>query len=190
MTDLIEKLRSYNPTSGYSRVMREAADTIESFWQQLHDFALQINGLKKELSESQAIECTTILAASQAREKVLRESLNLLYSWANNWDSEFMNDPDWVNRDVEIVQRAAFLPTDDSTLTMLLVKEFSKGYSRGFANYEEGMKLALAAERERCAKECEGLKRGGDSMNPECWQAGVNRAFMSCAYAIRAIGEE
>jgi hypothetical protein len=55
-----------------------------------------------------------IKAESQAREKVLRESINLLYSWANNWDSEFMNDPDWVNRDVEIVQRAAFLPSDDS----------------------------------------------------------------------------
>jgi hypothetical protein len=55
---------------------------------------------------------------------------------------------------------------------------------------DTALKAALAAERERCAKECEGLKRGGDSMNPECWQAGVNRAFMSCAYAIRAIGEE
>jgi hypothetical protein len=27
--ELIKKLRSYNPTSGYSRVMREAADELE-----------------------------------------------------------------------------------------------------------------------------------------------------------------
>ena len=29
MCKLTEKLRSYNPTSGYSRVMREAADEID-----------------------------------------------------------------------------------------------------------------------------------------------------------------
>lgn len=31
---------------------------------------------------------------------------DLLYSWANNWDSEFMNDPDWKNKDVLIIQEA------------------------------------------------------------------------------------
>lgn len=33
-------------------------------------------------------------------------ALNLLYSWAHNWDSEFMNDPDWKNRDLLIVKEA------------------------------------------------------------------------------------
>lgn len=36
----------------------------------------------------------------------LKAALHLLYSWANNWDSEFMNDPDWKNKDVLIIQEA------------------------------------------------------------------------------------
>lgn len=32
--------------------------------------------------------------------------LNLIYSWANNWDSEFMNDPDWKNIDYPRIQAA------------------------------------------------------------------------------------
>ena len=32
--------------------------------------------------------------------------LNLIYSWANNWDSEFMNDPDWKNTDYPRIQAA------------------------------------------------------------------------------------
>ncbi len=31
---------------------------------------------------------------------------NLIYSWANNWDSEFMNDPDWKNTDYPRIQAA------------------------------------------------------------------------------------
>lgn len=32
--------------------------------------------------------------------------LNLIYSWANNWDSEFMNDPDWKNTDYPRIESA------------------------------------------------------------------------------------
>ena len=32
--------------------------------------------------------------------------LNLIYSWANNWDSEFMNDPDWINKDGPLIKAA------------------------------------------------------------------------------------
>ena len=32
--------------------------------------------------------------------------LNLIYSWANNWDSEFMNDPDWIDIDYPRIQAA------------------------------------------------------------------------------------
>ena len=32
--------------------------------------------------------------------------LDLIYSWANNWDSEFMNDPDWINTDYPHIQAA------------------------------------------------------------------------------------
>ena len=34
----------------------------------------------------------------------LMACLNLIYSWANNWDSEFMNDPDWKNTDYPRIQ--------------------------------------------------------------------------------------
>jgi len=36
----------------------------------------------------------------------LMACLNLIYSWANNWDSEFMNDPDWINTDYPRFQAA------------------------------------------------------------------------------------
>ena len=36
----------------------------------------------------------------------LMACLNLIYSWANNWDSEFMNDPDWINTDYPRIQAA------------------------------------------------------------------------------------
>ena len=32
--------------------------------------------------------------------------LNLIYSWAYNWDSEFMNDPDWIDIDYPRIQAA------------------------------------------------------------------------------------
>jgi hypothetical protein len=34
----------------------------------------------------------------------LLEALELLYRWANNWDSEFMNDPEWKNKDYPAIQ--------------------------------------------------------------------------------------
>ena len=36
----------------------------------------------------------------------LLAALNLLYSWAYNWDSEFMNDPDWIKGDYPKIQEA------------------------------------------------------------------------------------
>lgn len=36
----------------------------------------------------------------------LMACLNLIYSWANSWDSEFMNDPDWINTDYPRIQAA------------------------------------------------------------------------------------
>jgi len=37
--DIVDKLRSYNPTSGYSRVMREAANEIERLRAALEEIA-------------------------------------------------------------------------------------------------------------------------------------------------------
>jgi hypothetical protein len=118
---------------------------------ELSQRAEDIHELQRELAEykvlydhasSAASCCEEALAASQAREKVLRSSLE--YYMANGVDEHLYYT----------VKKALSQPTDDTTLTMLLAKEFSKGYSRGFANYEEGVKLALAAERERCASVC------------------------------------
>lgn len=55
----------------------------------------------------------TIIADMQAEIDALRKenedllfALNLLYSWAYNWDSEFMNDPGWIHQDVHIIKAA------------------------------------------------------------------------------------
>lgn len=72
------------------------------------------------------------LAESQAREKMTRDAIILLYSWANNWGSEFMNDSEWLNQDYEVISKAIDQTADDTAL-----------------------KLLLAKERERCAKVCD-----------------------------------
>ncbi len=50
------------------------------------------------------------LAALAEQNEKLKEATNLIYSWANNWDSEFMNDPDWLEQDYPIIQSTIFLP--------------------------------------------------------------------------------
>lgn len=77
MTDLIEKLRSYNPTSGYSRVMREAADHITCLGVELSQRAEDIHELQQELAASKANDmyAMRLLAEGQAREKVLLSEL-------------------------------------------------------------------------------------------------------------------
>jgi CHASE1-domain containing sensor protein len=81
---VIEIRKKHQPTES---VVAEARETLDSE-REANDL------LTKELAES------------QAREKSLRAALNLLWSWANNWDSEFLNDPDWKNRDFEVIQQA------------------------------------------------------------------------------------
>lgn len=34
----------------------------------------------------------------------LLAAIELIYSWANNWDSEFMNDPEWTDKDYPHIQ--------------------------------------------------------------------------------------
>ena len=50
------------------------------------------------------------LAALAEQNEKLKEATNLIYSWANNWDSEFMNDPDWLEQDYPFIQSTIFLP--------------------------------------------------------------------------------
>ena len=50
------------------------------------------------------------LAALAEQNEKLKEATNLIYSWANNWDSEFMNDPDWLEQDHPFIQSTISLP--------------------------------------------------------------------------------
>ena len=80
-----------------------------------HKSYAEIDSLKQELM-LKSHHYDTMLAINQVLAKkgdeiteerdALKAALQLLYSWANNWDSEFMNDPDWKNRDLLIVQKA------------------------------------------------------------------------------------
>lgn len=56
------------------------------------------------------------LRKAQARIAELREAFDLIYSWANNWDSEFMNDHDWKNEDFPKIQSIVTRPDDTSAL--------------------------------------------------------------------------
>ena len=60
------------------------------------------NTLHKSAMENLAAKLTE---AERQRDE-LTACLNLIYSWSNNWDSEFMNDPDWINTDYPRIQAA------------------------------------------------------------------------------------
>ena len=40
----------------------------------------------------------------KAQRDELLEAVESIYSWAHNWDSEFMNDPEWTNHDFPKIQ--------------------------------------------------------------------------------------
>ena len=50
------------------------------------------------------------LAFLAEQNEKLKEAINLIYSWANNWESEFMNDPDWKEQDYPFIQSTISLP--------------------------------------------------------------------------------
>lgn len=56
------------------------------------------------------------LRKAQARIAELREAFDLIYSWANNWDSEFMNDHDWKNEDFPKIQSIVTRADDTQAL--------------------------------------------------------------------------
>ena len=60
------------------------------------------NTLHKSAMDNLAAKLTE---AERQRDE-LTACLNLIYSWSNNWDSEFMNDPDWINTDYPRIQAA------------------------------------------------------------------------------------
>ena len=119
------------------------------------------------------VELKRELAASQAREKVLRDAVwvcmehDKLHHGTNHNTVRLaelaLSQPtdDSALQDLILKERVdaiskykslGELMNDDASLNMMLEKEFTKGYERGIAGYHEGLKIALAAERERCAK--------------------------------------
>ena len=75
--------------------------------------------LKQRLRDERVTGFNLTVAAVEAADRIeqleserdeLLACLNLIYSWANNWDSEFMNDPDWINTDYPRIQAAISKP--------------------------------------------------------------------------------
>lgn len=67
------------------------------------------NTLHKSAMENLAAKLTEAadrIEQLESERDELLACLNLIYSWANNWDSEFMNDPDWKNTDYPRIQAA------------------------------------------------------------------------------------
>ena len=105
-TDIVSTLRAMN-LDGVNHV-GYAADVIESLQTQL------ANAEKRAASNyKDAIECTTLLAASQAREKVLRDALEhmcMTFTATSKYDGM-------------LVSRALDQPTDDTALKAALAAE-------------------------------------------------------------------
>lgn len=66
----------------------------------------RIEQLEKERDEFKqtCVDHAEIQQTLLAERDELLACLNLIYSWANNWDSEFMNDPDWIDTDYPRIQ--------------------------------------------------------------------------------------
>jgi hypothetical protein len=157
---VIEIRKKHQPTES---VVAEARETLDSE-REANDL------LTKELAES------------QAREKSLRAALNLLWSWANNWDSEFMNDPDWINQDAEVIQQAAMQSADDTALKVAVqrgIAEFLE-HTGQYVTNDASRNAALAAERERCI----------EAVNNVLLAIGKVYLADECTTAIRALGDE
>lgn len=163
--NVVQRLRAMNADGvGY---VGHAADVIEE--------------LQKKLSESESFiaaiadtceHAERVAAESQARENGMTEALRRI---AMNISGDTV--PQVIAGDA--LERTS----DDTALKQMLVAEFNKGYERGCSGYHEGLKIALAAERERCEKACRQLEVH-DAGHP-------GTAFKvqgMCIDAIRALG--
>lgn len=52
------------------------------------------------IRNGEAIECDAL----EKQRNELLAALECIYSWAHNWDSEFMNDPEWRDKDHPWIQ--------------------------------------------------------------------------------------
>ena len=174
--NVVQRLRAMNADGvGY---VGHAADVIEALQA---DLRIEILQRERKLAEADLFIAAVfdtceyaerVAAESQAREKEMTETLHRI---AMNISGDTVPQV--------IAGEGLGRPSDDTALRQLLAAEFAKGYERGCSGYHEGLKIALAAERERCAKVCEDEpeRLSGD---------GVYRCDQqACADAIRALGD-
>jgi len=104
---------------------KSAADTIESLRKQVAELSTdwqvqhaKVMELEKECSKLRHEEVRLLNQGIEKNARIaeLREAFDLIYSWANNWDSEFMNDPDWKNVDFPKIQDIVTRTDDTSAL--------------------------------------------------------------------------
>lgn len=115
--DLKQRLRVFAGDPILGGVIDEAADRIEQLEVERDEAASAV----RRLSDGQPFDAVVIAdtvkrrtAQLEAERDELLACLNLLYSWANNWDSEFMNDPEWINKDGPRIKAAISKPKGQS----------------------------------------------------------------------------
>jgi hypothetical protein len=126
------------------------------------------------------------LAASQVREKVLRDAITSLIERFDLWTCSLTHRA-W---DIAIKDTLAALnqPTDDTALKALIHRERVDTLDTYKALHQElVMKAALKAERERCAKKAEQLGKDLAEMNEDSSMKFVGG---SIAAAIRELEDE
>ena len=149
--NVVQRLRAMNADGvGY---VGHAADVIEAL---RADLRIEILQRERKLAEADSLiksiadtceHAERVAAESQAREKSLLEVLAMLCDTSD----ATMLEKYWLEAH-KIINR----PLDDTALKQMLAAEFNKGFERGCSGYHEGLKLALAAERERCSVEVDG----------------------------------
>ena len=180
----IATLRAMN-SDGVNHV-GHAADVIEALQA---DLRIEIMRRERKLSEADSFiaaiadtceHAERVAAESQARENGMTEALRRI---AMNISGDTVPQV--------IAGEALGRPSDDTALKRMLAAEFNKGYERGCSGYHEGLKLALAAERERC------ISKGNDLRDAyiENGIPGKELAFCLAGVtdyqnAIRALGDQ
>ena len=79
--------------------VQDAADSEMKIDKETAERVLKACGYEFDFSCPRCAELEKALVMAE-------EAIQLIYSWAANWDSEFMNDPDWRNMDYLEIQAA------------------------------------------------------------------------------------
>ena len=101
-----------SPNTIIADLSAELEEVKQKFAEQRHKYDESVGGFKRDLQEKLDQQRTKNarlikqLADRDALIAELQKAVNLIYSWARNWDSEFMNDPEWKDRDFPSIQLA------------------------------------------------------------------------------------